>query len=262
MTFSNPLPEYLSPSKLNDFSTCYRKYQFGAIDRIPAPTAYPLIKGRIVHLVLEKLFGLEPEERTLSAARDFVPEAKSQELTDSAKADIGFNETLEGVLNKEIAESLVGYFRIEDPINVNAKQTEFKMKATLAETPLFGILDRLDEDEDGSLTIVDYKTGKFPRGQYYDKRFENMELYAALFKETHKVRPVKLRLIYVEAGQIDDKPVLGSEVDKRVGRAAAAWRLINKFYSEGAFAAQPSKSACRFCPYTKVCRESGVEVAI
>ena len=261
MPFDKPLPAYLSPSKLNDFSACYRKYQYGAIDRIPSKSAYPLVKGRIVHAILEKLFGLEGPERTMEAAQSFIDGAKATELTPDAMADIAYDETLESVLNKEIQGSLEGYFRTEKPAEVNAKQAEFQMKATIAETPLFGILDRLDEEEDGSLTIVDYKTGKFPRGQYYDKRFDNMEIYAALFKETHQVRPVNLRLIYVEAGQTDTIPVEGKRVDQQIGRAAAAWRLINRFYEEGEFEAKPS-SACRWCPYTSQCLESGVPVKL
>jgi len=135
------------------------------------------------------------------------------------------------------------------------------MKAAIAETPLYGILDRLDEGEAGSLTIVDYKTGKIPRGQFFDKRFENMEIYAALFKETHKIRPTKLCLIYVEASQSDTIEVEGERVNRQIGRAAAAWRLINRFYEEGEFAATPS-SSCRWCPYTAQCRESGVKVPV
>ena len=261
MPFDKPLPEYLSPSKLNDFSTCYRKYQYGAIDRIPSKAAYPLVKGRIVHAILEKLFGLQGAERTIEAARTFIDGAKESELTDQTKEDLGYDEALEAVLDREIRSSIEGYFKIESPAEVNAKQAEFQMKATIAETPLFGILDRLDEAEDGSLTIVDYKTGRFPRGQFYDKRFENMEIYAALFKETHKVRPVKLRLIYVEAGQSDEKDVVGEDVNHQIGRASAAWRLINRFYQEGNFEARPS-SSCRWCPYTAQCRESGVKVPV
>jgi RecB family exonuclease len=87
-----------------------------------------------------------------------------------------------------------------------------------------------------------------------------MQLYAALFKETHKIRPMNLRLLYVEAGVDDLAPINGKEVDAQVGRAAAAWRMINEFYERGDFPARPSKSACRWCPYTKECRESGVQV--
>jgi putative RecB family exonuclease len=262
MPFDNSLPAYLSPSKLNDFTICYRKYQYGAIDRLPSKSSYPLVKGRIVHIILDKLFGLEGEARTLEAAKSFINEAKAAELTSEAQADIGFDDALDGVLNTDIDKSLHGYFRLEEPAKVNKRQAEFTMKATIAETPLYGILDRLDEEEDGSLTIVDYKTGKFPRGDYFEKRFENMEIYAALFKETHKVRPTKLRLIYVEAGQSDEKLVSGKEVDQQIGRASAAWRLINRFYTEGEFPARPSRSACRWCPYTQECIDSGVAVAI
>jgi len=61
-----------------------------------------LVKGRIVHTILERLFGLAGSERTIEAARTFIDEAKASELTAEVCADLGFNEALESLLNKDI----------------------------------------------------------------------------------------------------------------------------------------------------------------
>ena len=58
MTFTQELPRSLSPSRLSDFQTCPRRYQYASVERIPQPASYATAKGRFVHYVFERLFML------------------------------------------------------------------------------------------------------------------------------------------------------------------------------------------------------------
>ncbi|HEX2704892.1 MAG TPA: PD-(D/E)XK nuclease family protein, partial [Candidatus Lustribacter sp.] len=58
----------LSPSRASDFMTCPLLYRFRVIDRIPAPPSPAAARGTLVHAVLERLFDLPCDERTLEAA--------------------------------------------------------------------------------------------------------------------------------------------------------------------------------------------------
>ena len=69
MSFTQELPRSLSPSRLSDFQTCPRRYQYASIERIPQPASYATAKGRFAHFVFEQLFTLAPEERTIERAR-------------------------------------------------------------------------------------------------------------------------------------------------------------------------------------------------
>jgi putative RecB family exonuclease len=73
----------LSPSRASDFKTCPLLYRFRTIDRLPEPPSRAATRGTVVHAVLERLFDLPPEQRTVPIARDLV-EPVWQELREQA----------------------------------------------------------------------------------------------------------------------------------------------------------------------------------
>jgi putative RecB family exonuclease len=260
MAFNQPLPQSLSPSRLSDFQTCPRRYQHASIERLPQPATYATAKGRFVHYVFEHLFLLEADQRTIERARDLVAPAIDDILTEDVRADINFDE---GVLAKLLSETeaiLVRYFEMEDPTKVTSEGVELKLGVEVNGTPLYGILDRLDRDTDGSLTIVDYKTGKLPNRNYDSTTFANAELYAALCEAKLGERPSTIRLMYVAHGQSIERNVTEVVVKARANAAAGAWTKINRYYNDGDFPATPSSNACRFCAFKDLCRSQGVPV--
>jgi putative RecB family exonuclease len=260
MSFEQPLPKSLSPSRLQDFQSCPRKYQHASVERIPQPASYASAKGRFVHFVFEHLFQLSPSERTMERARDFVDPAIEAILTDEVRRDIGLDETMLAKLLLETEFMITTYFEMEDPRLVNQEGIELRLGVDIDGTPLFGILDRLDRDEDGQLVIVDYKTGALPNRNYDSSTFANAELYAALCQAKLGEQPKKIRLLYVAQGETIERNVTDVTVKARANAAVTAWQRINRYYDDGDFPATPSKSACRFCAYREICRADGVPV--
>ncbi len=261
MTLEHPLPAALSPSRMADFQSCPRRYQYGAVERRHQPATYATTKGRAVHAVLEALFALEGPARTPAAARARLEEATAGVLSDEVRADIGCDDALEARLRAEVAAALDTYFTMEDPSAVAAEGVELRLSAEVDGTPLLGILDRLDRvGED--LTIVDYKTGKVPDRRYDFQTFANAELYAALCEASLGERPRSIRLLYVGAGRELERPVTEAVVRARREAAAAVWRRVRGYYDAGEFPATPSVRACRFCAFRDVCRASGVPVPV
>src|SRR5580658_1997510 len=101
MTFTQELPHSLSPSRLSDFQACPRRYQYASIERIPQPASYATAKGRFAHFVFEQLFNLSPEQRTIERAREFLPAAVEEILTDDVRVDIGMDDAMMMRLLKE-----------------------------------------------------------------------------------------------------------------------------------------------------------------
>jgi RecB family exonuclease len=118
----------------------------------------------------------------------------------------------------------------------------------------------LDRAEDGTLTIVDYKTGGLPNRNYDSQTFANAELYAALCEAQLGERPTKIRLMYVAHGESIERPVSEVVVNARAQAAAGAWSRITRYYDDGDFPATPSTHACRFCAFKDLCRSNGVAV--
>ena len=261
MTFEQPLPRSLSPSRLADFQTCPRRYQHASVERIAQPATYATAKGRFVHYIFEHLFKLEATERTITAARSFVPAAREAILTPDVCEEIALDEATEARLLVETDTIIERYFTMEDPRTITSEGIELRVGVTIDDTPLFGILDRLDRDEEGNLVIVDYKTGSLPNRNYDSQTFANAELYAVLCEEKLHERPTKIRLLYVSQGETIERTVTEVVIKARASAATSAWKKIRSYYDDGYFPATPSKNACRFCSFYERCREAGVPVA-
>src|SRR5579863_2147302 len=106
MSFTQELPRSLSPSRLADFQTCPRRYQYASIERIPQPASYATAKGRFAHFVFEQLFMLAPEERTIDRTREFVPAAVEEILTEDVRRDIEMDDAMMHQLLKETGEMI------------------------------------------------------------------------------------------------------------------------------------------------------------
>ena len=260
MTFEQPLPKSLSPSRLADFQACPRRYQHASVERIAQPATYATAKGRFAHYVFESLFLLPQEERTIDKAREFVPLAEERILTPEVREEIGMDKAMLERLRDETEKIITTYFEMEDPRSVKSEGIEMRLGVTVNDAPLFGILDRLDRDEDGTLVIVDYKTGGLPNRNYDAQTFANSELYAALCKEKLGETPKKIRLLYVAQGETIERNVTDVVVQARATAASKAWQRISQYYADGDFPATPSSNACRFCSFKDLCRSQGVPV--
>jgi putative RecB family exonuclease len=260
VTFAAPLPTYLSPSRLQDFQACPRRFQHGSIERIPQPATYATAKGRFAHHVFELLFQLPSDERTAERARDFVASAIETVLTDDVRTDIGLDDALLARLLTETDQIIDTYFAMEDPREITHEGVELRVEAVVDGVPMLGILDRLDRDADGNLVIVDYKTGALPNRNFDTKTFANAELYAALCETGLGERPTKIRLLYVAKGEAIERRVTDVVIRARASAAAHAWERINRYYADGEYPATPSSNTCRFCAYKAICRANGVAV--
>ncbi len=262
MAFNQPLPVALSPSRLQDFQACPRRFQHASIERIRQPATYATAKGRFAHYVFEHLFLLPSEERTVEQALALVDPAIDAILTDAVRMEIAMDSAMLERLIDETQDIITRYFEMEDPREVNAEGVELRLGVSIDDAPLFGILDRLDRDEAGNLVIVDYKTGGLPNRNYDAQTFANTELYAALCREKLGETPTKIRLLYVAQGETIERPVTDVVIRARTTSAVDAWDKIKRYYADGDFPATPSTNTCRFCAYKDLCRADGVPVPV
>jgi putative RecB family exonuclease len=260
MSFTQALPQSLSPSRLSDFQACPRRYQYASIERIPQPASYATAKGRFAHFVFEELFKLDPPDRTVERAREFIAPAIEAILTEDVRSDIAMDDAMLDRLVTETESIITTYFLMEDPTTIASEGVELRLGATVNGAPLFGILDRLDREADGTLAIVDYKTGGLPNRNYDSQTFANAELYAALCEAALGEKPKKIRLMYVAKGETIERSVTDVVVKARSNSASNAWGRITQYYEDGEFPATPSVNACRFCSYKELCQANGVPV--
>jgi putative RecB family exonuclease len=250
----------LSPSRLSDFQSCPRRFQHASIERIPQPASYATAKGNIAHHIFEQLFLQDRPLRTIAFAQEQVANAEAKVLTEQVCEEIGLDDATRAKLHREILAILDRYFQMEDPTAVVHEGVELRVNTVIDGVPMLGILDRLDRDDDGDLTIVDYKTGSLPNRNYDTQTFANADLYAALCLNELGEAPKKIRLLYVAHGEAIERAVTAPVISARRQAAVKAWGRITEYYDAGQFPATPSKSACRFCAFKSLCASNGVAV--
>ncbi|MEY2568241.1 MAG: putative RecB family exonuclease [Actinomycetota bacterium] len=247
---SLPLPSGLSPSKVSSFKDCALAFRFSAIDHLPEPPAPYLAKGTLVHRALELLFTEAPADRTLDAALEHLQTAHTEVLADPENDGLVLED--EGVWLSE-AESLVrNYFQLEDPTGVNAIGLELRLDAQIGSLRLRGIIDRLDLDDNGDLTVVDYKTGGAPGVNWEGKRLGGVQFYAYLCEQLFGRRPVAVRLLHLKEPLSITSVPTDQSIRGLTTRTQAIWAAIERACENDDFRPRPSR-LCDFCSFREWC---------
>ena len=257
------LPSRLSPSAIATYESCPRRFEYARVFRLPDPAGEAAVVGSFVHLVLEALLGLAASERSLDAARAI---ARSLRASFEAGVDfvrLGLDEAGARAFRRRAWEAIAGYFAMEDPRRVEVRAREEDLGAELGGVAMRGILDRLDEEGDGTLVVVDYKTGRVPPPRYRTTAFGQLEIYGALL-EAKGVAAARGRLLYLrhrEALEVELGEAATRRATERVRRVAA---VIERDFAREDFAPRPGP-LCRSCPFAAFCpatRKGAPELAL
>jgi putative RecB family exonuclease len=183
----------VSPLKVRVFQTCRLRYRYQYVDRVPARLRPGDTAGSLVHRVLCDFFSeVAREERT--------PERLVRMFEERWEALSPRYRRIPGV--KDLRASCLDQLRrFGDRHDLSARPYRVEPYFQVVAAPgvtLFGRVDRIDEEPDGSLHIIDYKTG--PRPGEVDAA--QLRLYAIMVEEKLG-RPVsRLSFWYLDDGQI------------------------------------------------------------
>ena len=146
-----------SPTGFNNYVASPWQYYFRTLLRLPDAPALPMLFGTAVHAGL-KVYA--DKMKRGSASIEDATEAFYTELTHLPLSPLDRKELMK---TGEIA--LTSYLIQEGSNMKSAHESEFAVTVSLTvpgvgEVPLSGKLDRLDSKEDGTVEVIDYKTGK------------------------------------------------------------------------------------------------------
>ncbi len=198
---AQPTQIRLSPSRVNDFLNCPQLYKYRAIDQLPEAISLDAERGTLVHTVLENLFSVVAEERTLAKALEFLPVywEKQMLMRDELRTLVPDNKEW---LDRAGA-LLTTYFTLETPSQFEPTDRELHVEINLSDSIyLHGYIDRLDIAATGEVRVVDYKTGKSPRPGWEEKALFQLSIYALIYWRTHGTVPKLLQLIYLGDGRM------------------------------------------------------------
>jgi putative RecB family exonuclease len=187
----------LSPSSATDFKSCPQLFKYRTIDGKPEAFSGPAARGSLVHAVLERLFREEGAARTPERAAQLY-QALWNEVRDTPEfRPWGMDTAQEAQWIADGLKLLRNYFKLEDPRTLNASQLEWWVEYELADLQLRGIIDRLEELDDGSWVLTDYKTGRIPGESRELTAFFGLRFYALVCWRAFGVIPREIRLIYL-----------------------------------------------------------------
>lgn len=217
-------------SRYQTYQQCPAKLKYSAIMKLKEPKNDAMERGSMIHLLAEHFVKGEIKGK-------FPPEL------------VNFKDELTRLrtMYKKISQSMA----VEDQWAFRADWSETTW-GDWNECWLRIKLDLAHHEDDETLIVTDWKTGKF-REDKNAEYLEQLELYAltALLLHDH-IQTVKPRLVYLDIGVVYPlvgEPIIYTRAD--IPRLKKAWeKRVAPMLSDTVFAPRPN-NLCRFCHYRK-----------
>ncbi len=237
---------YVWYTHIESFKRCPLQYKYRYVIKIPVPTSAALSFGDIMHRSMQEFY-------KLVIAGEKVSESTLLAIYDNEWRSKGFmSKAYEEEMKKHGELLLSEYFQkgYDPKTKTIAVEQAFKVKIT-PDITLGGKIDRVDRKSDGTLEIIDYKTGAAPKKRDPQEDFQ-LSIYAlaATDKGVYDTAAEKMLVsFYFFEGQERVSGTRTSEQLKRVKEEiVTAAQEINK----SSFLPTPGMH-CAFCEFRLLC---------
>ena len=238
------LHKRLSASAVDTYERCGLQFKLDRDWRIPAKPAAAMQYGAAIHRVLKTYF----DSVRLNRAKTV------DELIDLFRLDLAA-ANLQESYQRELYEQQ-GIAQLTDFLasarQIPASQvlhTEESFEIHVGETIVVGRIDRIDSRPDGTVSIIDYKTGK-PRDQEDADESLQLSLYAIAANEKWGYKVGALIFHNLE----ENVPVITLRSESQLLDARQRVQDAAEGIADGVFEPHPGIH-CNFCAYRSLCPE-------
>lgn len=240
----------LSPTKMLTYLACRMKYYWAYLNpmgRYFQRARAEFTFGTTLHRVLQHFHeqgGAEQVERE----QLFV-------TYEQTWSDAGFEHAEHAEEHKELGRELLNAYyeqQMAQPGEAKVLLTEKMLRKDMGRFVLIGRLDRVDEYPDGTLEIIDYKSGRST--VTYEQVYDDfaMGCYQLLVREHYPDRPVVATIIALRSG---DKATAFLAPDELKEFEAAVRELGEEILDKDIETYHPKRiDLCETCEFLKLCQ--------
>lgn len=268
---ARPLPGGVASLQLQNQCAfhAYAQLRLGAEElEERTPGIRPDERGRWLHRALELFWSRMKDQRSLKAAGEAGWSRLAREVVEHAieavpEASLVRMETLrrERQRLERVIALLAGLEQDRAPFEVIGIESPRELQLGRARFQLR--IDRIDRLEDGSLAVLDYKSGKGERAGWHDDRPEPTQLFAYLASLGPEVSLVARIFATTPAPRYQGLSRLDGQAPGVKG--APDWEALTRAWTnhvtrlaaqflEGRAAVDPARDACRYCHLAALCR--------
>jgi DNA helicase-2/ATP-dependent DNA helicase PcrA len=240
-------------SQLQAFETCPWQYRYAYILKVPTEDKPTAIFGRLMHSVLKDYFApclisATPDLFSSDTVVDLSLE-RLQAIFNNSWSDYGYGsqETVEKYKTKgqQMIESMARISNEQKAPKILQLENQFMFK--LNDYYLKGAIDRIDQLDDGSVEIIDYKTGS-PKDKLDFEIKKQLLLYQVAMGSAKGLTVSKLSYYYLESGDKLSFTAKEAELEKLKHWALETIEAIRRME----FTAKPGQ-LCKFCDFKNIC---------
>jgi DNA helicase-2/ATP-dependent DNA helicase PcrA len=240
----NNLELVLSPSNIETYSDCPKRFEFSFFYRLSGDTNQSINFGNSIHNALRDIHKLMIYGNKVSNDK-IIEIYNANWLSDGfiskTEANTAYNKGLEIVT--ELIKAL--------PVPTNVEE-EFKYKID-KNCSLIGRIDKINETAD-IIEITDYKTGD-GRKKTKSEVTKNLPLwiYAIGIKDKHKNKDIILTLYYVMNNKPLSLKVTSKKLEEKKQIVSKLCAKISESLINHDFPAKPNEQNCKLCTYKSIC---------
>jgi len=245
-----------TPTRLNTWLDCPRRYRFAYLDRPSPPKGPPWAHnsmGAAVHSALADWWALPFPQRLPGRGVDLVRKRWLNE---------GFADAEQSASARERAAIWVEEYLLRvDPAN-EPLGIERTVAAPTARLAVSGRVDRIDADPDGRLVIIDYKTGRYIPGPDDARASLALALYVVAAARTLRRECARVELHHLPTGTVAAHEHSQQSLTRKVAEAESI--AYDAVRADAAFAAgrtgddtfppAPTRR-CTWCDFRRHCPE-------
>lgn len=237
---------YISYSQLSSFQTCPLQYKYRYVIKIPVPASAALSFGDVIHKSLQQFYTSVQKRESVSLDTLLTAYA-------SHWVSVGYgNKTYEEKMRQHGVELLTQFFQkgYVSGVIPTAIEEPFKIKISEHVT-LGGKIDRIDTHEDGSIEIIDYKTGTATKTRDVSKD-PQLTIYAmsASGEGVYKKKPENVIVsFYFLEGQ---EKISGTRTQAQIDNAKIEISQTVDAIERSTFQPTPGRH-CDFCEFRLLC---------